>query len=198
MASFHCLVLLCFVLLASMAAATQFKVGGSKGWAVPEPNAMSFNQWAEKNRFQIGDSLLFVYLPDQDSVLVVDANAYNSCDTSSFIDRFDDGNTVFTFARSGSFYFISGSKENCQKNEKLVVVVMASRSNGTSLAPSPSPVSSSSPPAPPPSGVVGIVPSSAPAGQESTTPPRPNRASVKAVGFVGTLGALLVTLYHVL
>nr|XP_010923958.1 early nodulin-like protein 3 [Elaeis guineensis] len=191
MANFHCLVLLCSVLLASMAAATQFKVGGSNGWAVPGPNAMSFNQWAEKKRFQIGDSLLFVYPPDQDSVVLVDANAYNSCDTSSFIDRFNDGNTVFTFTRSGPFYFISGNKENCQKNEKLVVVVMASRSNATSLGPSPSPP-------PPPSGVVEIVPSLAPAGGESAIPSPPNGASVKAVGFVGTLVALLVTLYHVL
>ncbi|KAG1368256.1 early nodulin-like protein 3 [Cocos nucifera] len=179
-----------------MTAATQFKVGGPSGWAVPAPNAMPFNQWAEKNRFQIGDSLLFVYLPDQDSVVLVDANAYNSCDTSSFIDRFTDGNTVFTFTRSGPFYFISGKKENCQKNEKLVVVVMASRSNGTSPPSSPSPVSSA-PPAPP-SGVVEIVPSLAPVGGESATPSPPNGASVKAVGFVGTLGALLVTLYHVL
>ncbi|KAG1347297.1 early nodulin-like protein 3 [Cocos nucifera] len=190
MANSHALVLLCFVLLASVVAATQFKVGGSKGWSVPDPNSMSFNQWAEKNRFQIGDSLLFVYLPDQDSVLLVDANAYNSCDTSSF----NDGNTVFTFTRSGSFYFIGGNKDDCQKNEKLVVVVMASSGNGTSLAPSPSPVSSSSPPAPP-SGVVEPVPQSAPAGE--STPPPPNGASVKVVGFMGTLGALLATFYNV-
>ncbi|XP_008803204.2 early nodulin-like protein 1 [Phoenix dactylifera] len=197
MANFHGSVLLCFVLLASMAAAAQFKVGGSKGWAVPSPSAMSLNQWAEKTRFQIGDSLLFAYLPDQDSVLLVDANAYNSCDTSTFIDRFDDGNTVFTFTQSGPFYFISGNKENCQKNKKLAVVVMASRGNGTSLAPSPSPVSSPSPPAPA-SGVVEIVPLSAPAGGESTPTPPSNGASVKVVDFMGTLGALLVILYNVL
>lgn len=130
---------------------------------------------------------VFVYPPDQDSVLLVNVNAYNSCDASSFIDRFNDGSTVFTFTRSGFFYFISGNKENCQKNEKLVVVVLASRSNGTSLAPSPS-----SPPAPP-SGVVEIVPSLAPEESATTTP---NGASVKAMGFVATIGSLLVTLNH--
>jgi hypothetical protein len=46
--------LFCFV---TMAGATQFKVGGSNGWTVPAPNTDSYNQWAARNRFQIGDSL---------------------------------------------------------------------------------------------------------------------------------------------
>ena len=42
----------------AMVAATQFRVGGLMGWTVPtDPNAVSYNQWAESNRFQIGDSL---------------------------------------------------------------------------------------------------------------------------------------------
>ncbi|CAL9760899.1 unnamed protein product [Musa acuminata subsp. burmannicoides] len=129
MSNYVCLILLSFFILISIAAGTQFKVGGSNGWSVPDTNAMSYSQWAEKNRFKIGDSLLFAYLPDEDSVLLVDADAYNSCNTSSFVDFFNDGNTVFTFTRSGHFYFISGKKDNCDKNEKLVVVVMADRSN---------------------------------------------------------------------
>lgn len=47
-----------FVVLVLMerAGATQFKVGGGSGWTVPsDPTA--YNQWAQKNRFQIGDSL---------------------------------------------------------------------------------------------------------------------------------------------
>lgn len=38
--------------------AYEFKVGGSNGWAVPSnQNPVNYNQWAEKNRFQIGDNL---------------------------------------------------------------------------------------------------------------------------------------------
>lgn len=39
--------------------AFEFRVGGSIGtWSVPtEYNVAMFNQWAEKNRFQIGDTL---------------------------------------------------------------------------------------------------------------------------------------------
>jgi len=46
-----------FVLLAAAAGATQYKVGGDNGWAVPAAAAESFNTWAEKTSFQIGDSL---------------------------------------------------------------------------------------------------------------------------------------------
>lgn len=59
MASSSCalLGLACFVLLAAAAGATQYKVGGDNGWAVPDATAESFNTWAEKTSFQIGDSL---------------------------------------------------------------------------------------------------------------------------------------------
>lgn len=49
--------LACFALVVAMAGATQFKVGGGNGWSVPAANAESYNDWAEKMRFQIGDTL---------------------------------------------------------------------------------------------------------------------------------------------
>lgn len=49
---------LSILLLIQKGHAFEFKVGGSKGWTVPtDPNAAMYNQWAEKNRFQIGDTL---------------------------------------------------------------------------------------------------------------------------------------------
>jgi len=38
--------------------AYEFIVGGQKGWSVPsDPNSNPYSQWAQKSRFQIGDSL---------------------------------------------------------------------------------------------------------------------------------------------
>uniref|UniRef100_A0A6V7QV70 Phytocyanin domain-containing protein n=1 Tax=Ananas comosus var. bracteatus TaxID=296719 RepID=A0A6V7QV70_ANACO len=170
MVNSHGLILVCLALFVAMAGATQFKVGGSKGWSAPDPNAESYNQWAERNRFQIGDTLLFVYPRDKDSVLQVDREAYSTCNTSSYIAKFDDGNTVFTFSLSGPFYFVSGVEANCLKKESLVIVVLADRSNRASqpiLAPSPSPSSTLSPPPLIPS------PSLAPSEGE-VTPPSPS------------------------
>jgi len=36
----------------------EFRVGGKNGWAVPnDTNTESYNDWAGRNRFQVGDSL---------------------------------------------------------------------------------------------------------------------------------------------
>ncbi|KAL0306407.1 UNVERIFIED_CONTAM: Early nodulin-like protein 1 [Sesamum calycinum] len=151
--------------------AFQFKVGGSGGsWTVPaDPNAAIYNQWAEKHRFQIGDSLLFVYDEDHDAVLHVTKDDYTNCNTAAPLEKFSDGHTVFTFNQSGPYYFISGLAVNCHKNEKLVVVVMADRSQRNSNQPV------SSPPPPPP--------------QESS-PPK-NAASSSIAGILGTIAAFV-------
>ncbi|XP_023525486.1 early nodulin-like protein 3 [Cucurbita pepo subsp. pepo] len=165
--------------------ATQFIVGGAKGWGVSM--AQSYNQWAEANRFQIGDSLVFNYAADQDSVLQVTQDAYANCSIQAPIKQYSDGHTVFQFDKSGAYYFISGNKAHCLKDEKLVVVVLADRTNSTTLppppsAPSPAPPNDQTwPPSPSPSGsnetnpsppppTVEISPSPAPSGQEAPPP----------------------------
>ncbi|WVZ77793.1 hypothetical protein U9M48_025615 [Paspalum notatum var. saurae] len=186
--------LACFVVAVAAAGATQFTVGGANGWSVPAAGAEPFNTWAEKIRFQIGDSLLFVYPKDQDSVLLVEPADYNACNTSSYVKKFDDGDTVFTLDRSGPLFFISGVEANCRANEKLIVMVLASTGGGNGTgsgrgapapsAPAPPPASPSSPPpasptAPPPSSPTAASPPPAatsappPAASAPTTPPPP-------------------------
>lgn len=118
-------------------------------------------------------------------MLIVDKKAYDACDTGSPVDTFSDGNTVFIFSRSGPFYFISGNKDNCNRNEKLVVVVMGPRAaNGTStptaaLAPSPTDNGQFSPSPPPPTGN-----------------PKQNAAATKAAGIAGTAALIIGTMFY--
>ncbi|KAG8386158.1 hypothetical protein BUALT_Bualt03G0120000 [Buddleja alternifolia] len=172
--------------------AYDYKVGGPRGsWTVPsDPNAAIYNQWAEKNRFQIDDTLLFVYDANHDSVLHVTKDDYTNCNTEAPLEKFTDGHTVFKFNQSGPCYFISGVADNCHKNEKLVLIVMAdrskSKSNETVSSPPPSPSADMAPPAP------------APAGEESP-PPAPsdksshskNSASSIVAGGIGTVAAFV-------
>ncbi|PIN26616.1 hypothetical protein CDL12_00627 [Handroanthus impetiginosus] len=164
--SFLVLGLLSVLLVAQKSNGFEFRVGGSGGWNVPsDPNAAMYNQWAEKNRFQIGDTLLFVYPADQDSVLHVTKGDYNNCTTTSPLDKFTDGHTLFKLNQSGPHYFISGVVEHCHKNEKLLVVVMADRNhhnNSNQTASSPSPLPS-----------VVLTPSPAPTGEVAPSPPPP-------------------------
>ena len=50
--------LLQLFLLSSMAAALKFRIGGEKGWHKPnDSESETYNEWARRNRFHIGDSL---------------------------------------------------------------------------------------------------------------------------------------------
>ncbi|KAK6946855.1 Phytocyanin domain [Dillenia turbinata] len=197
----HMLRLFGLFMLMHKISAYEFKVGGSSGWTVPsDPNA--YNQWAEKNRFSIGDSLLFVYQPETDSVLRVNKDDYTNCNIATYTNTYKDGHTVFKFNQSGPYYFISGVKDNCLKGEKLVVVVLADRSNKNAS-------SGSEAPSPPPSGSTETTaPSPAPAGEESPSPPagveinptpapaseenqHKNGASSLFMSFVGSLAAFV-------
>uniref|UniRef100_A0ACD5W1Y3 Uncharacterized protein n=1 Tax=Avena sativa TaxID=4498 RepID=A0ACD5W1Y3_AVESA len=197
----RCLALACLAMAMSVSTASAFvfKAGGTGEWRVPGQanasggNIASYNTWAEHTRFRVGDAIAFTYEPGKDSVLLVDQKAYDACDTGSPVDTFSDGNTVFTLTRSGPFYFISGNKDNCNQNEKLVVVVMGARAeNGTSthtaLAPSPAGGNGDtfSPPSPPPPFGIAISPSAN---------PDSNAAVTKAAGVSGTaafvLGAMI-------
>ncbi|XAR56658.1 hypothetical protein NMG60_11037220 [Bertholletia excelsa] len=189
------------LMLVQRGGAFQFKVGGNGNWSVPpDPNAKWYNQWAENNRFQIGDTLMFVYPSDKDTVLEVTEADFANCNTAHPIATYTDGHTVVQFNHSGPYYFISGVKENCQKNEKIVVIVMADRSkltNGTGSASPPSPEMAAPSPAPsgeespsPPPQITGEGnPSPAPVAEQA--PPPPNGASPLTLSFVGSVGALL-------
>ncbi|XP_043811573.1 mavicyanin [Manihot esculenta] len=115
------------VFLASMNglvdSARVFKVGDGLGWQEPEDNNTAmYNQWAERNRFQVGDSLLFEY--KNDSVIEVDKWGYYHCNASKSIVVFNNGRSILNLDRPGPFYFISGAPNHCKNGQRLIVEVM--------------------------------------------------------------------------
>lgn len=156
---------------------------------------------------------VFFYSGDSDSVLLVNKDDYNNCNTDNPIHKYTDGHTEFKFDHSGPHYFISGVKDHCLKNQKLLVIVMADRknqspSNGTAAPPpsndnstttysppSPAP-SGEEAPSPPPPAAVEINPTPAPSEQHSK--PKKNGASSSSlvVGsfFVAPLAAFVGSL----
>uniref|UniRef100_A0A0D6QZG7 Phytocyanin domain-containing protein n=1 Tax=Araucaria cunninghamii TaxID=56994 RepID=A0A0D6QZG7_ARACU len=180
--------------------AYQFIVGGSKGWTVPA-DMESYNKWAGILRFQIGDTLLFKYDKEVDSVLQVTKQGYSTCNTSSPIAPFKNGNTVFNLTTHGPFYFISGNASNCQKGEKLIVVVLApchwgrgencgkNGSHSSSPTPAPAPTlpfpdpSPSPAPASSPGSSVSPSPGSSVSPSSAPTPsPSPSAAPASSPG----------------
>lgn len=137
---------------------------------------------------------VFVYQPNQDSVLQVTRDAYDSCNTDAPTAKFADGKTSFALTHSGPYYFISGNKDNCKKNEKLVVIVMADRSGNNKATPSspPSPApapSGESAPSPPVTGTVDMTPAPMPTPSQET----PNNSASPSSFVAALLGAALAS-----
>ncbi|PRQ54098.1 putative cupredoxin [Rosa chinensis] len=104
--------------------AFEFQVGGTQGWIVPPTNdSKVYNDWASENRFQIGNAIRFKY--KKDSVMEVTEEDYKKCNSSHPNFFSNNGNTVYRFDHSGSFYFISGAAGHCEKGQRMIVKVMS-------------------------------------------------------------------------
>ncbi|KAK6934245.1 Phytocyanin domain [Dillenia turbinata] len=168
--------------------AYKFYVGGKDGWVLSPKE--EYSHWAGRNRFLINDVLFFKYKNGTDSVLVVNKDDYDKCNTQNPIMKLEGGDSVFTLDRSGPFYFISGNKEYCDKGQKLIVVVLSTahfKPQPPSVSPKPSPSSPAPTPvshSPATSPVLAPTPSGSPA--KAPTPssvspvPTPYRSPAKA------------------
>ncbi|XP_010525253.1 PREDICTED: early nodulin-like protein 1 [Tarenaya hassleriana] len=93
-------------------------------WVVPPANSSdTFNDWASKKRFQVGDILQFKY--NKDSVMEVKMEDYRNCDSSRPRRFSNTGKTRFRLDHSRAFYFISGMSGHCEKGQKLIVKVIS-------------------------------------------------------------------------
>ncbi|KAH0908687.1 hypothetical protein HID58_032008, partial [Brassica napus] len=139
-----CLLSFFLLLLADLYCCKEILVGGKHtAWKIPSSPSDSLNKWAESLRFHVGDSLVWKYDGEKDSVLQVTKDAYINCNTTNPAASYSNGDTKVKLERSGPFFFISGSKSNCVQGEKLHIVVMSSRggffTGGSAPSPAPSP-----------------------------------------------------------
>lgn len=103
-------------------------------------------------------------------MLVVTKDNYFSCNNKKPVQSLTDGESVFSFDHSGPYFFISGNADNCNKGQKLIVVVMAVRNKSQHHEASPCPVSCT-PPASSPQPSASSPPTSPASPRSSVTPP---------------------------
>ncbi|KAG6499471.1 early nodulin-like protein 1 [Zingiber officinale] len=102
----------------------QYKVGDLNCWGLPpSSNRLLYHYWSRNHSFRVGDSLLFLYPPSQDSVVQVTARAFNTCVVATPLLRLNDGNSLFNLTSPGYYFFTSGVAGHCAKNQKLAVAV---------------------------------------------------------------------------
>ncbi|OMP02831.1 Plastocyanin-like protein [Corchorus olitorius] len=117
---------------------SQYRVGDLDSWGIPTAaNPLVYAKWSKYHSFKIGDSLLFLYPPSQDSVIQVTEESYNSCNLKDPILYMNNGNSLFNITKPGEYFFTSGEPGHCQKKQKLYVYVAGG--NGSALAPSDGP-----------------------------------------------------------
>ncbi|XP_010553576.1 PREDICTED: mavicyanin [Tarenaya hassleriana] len=115
------------VMLGQEVSCAQYKVGDLDSWGIPSSsNPSVYSKWPKFHSFQIGDSLLFLYPPSQDSVIQVTADNFKACNTKDPILYMNDGNSLFNLTQNGSLYFTSAQPGHCQKFQKLQISVGSS------------------------------------------------------------------------
>ncbi|XP_022867192.1 early nodulin-like protein 3 [Olea europaea var. sylvestris] len=89
-------------LLCVRSKAREFVIDGEDYlWAVPS-SVDEFNKWAEKTRFQIGDSLVLKYDSKIDSVLEVTEEDYKICNNANPTKSHHDGETTISLEKSAT------------------------------------------------------------------------------------------------
>ncbi|MBA0843187.1 hypothetical protein Goarm_000398 [Gossypium armourianum] len=121
-------------MLVQLAMAANYTVGGANGgW----DSSTDLQTWAASQKFAV----VFQYTPNHDLVEVTKAD-YDSCQTSSPIRTYTDGNTVVPLTSPGKRYFICGTLGHCSQGMQIEIDTLAT---SPTYQPSASPAPETSP-----------------------------------------------------
>ncbi|XP_060208320.1 early nodulin-like protein 8 [Lycium barbarum] len=135
----------------------QYKVGDLNAWNIPSSaNKDVYVKWSKNHVLKLGDSILFLYPPSEDSVIQVTKQNYNSCNLKNPILYMNNGNSLFNITRPGEFYFTSGTEGHCEKLQKLHISIPGG--NGTIYDDADSPAFAPSADSPSYTNVFGSIP----------------------------------------
>ncbi|PPS15312.1 hypothetical protein GOBAR_AA05256 [Gossypium barbadense] len=104
-----------------LAMAANHTVGGaSGGW----DTSTDLQSWVASQTFAVGDNLIFQYTPNHDVLEVTKAD-HDSCQTSSPLQTYTDGNTVIPLTSPGKRYFICGTLGHCSQGMQIEIDTLA-------------------------------------------------------------------------
>ncbi|KAK9146681.1 hypothetical protein Sjap_006584 [Stephania japonica] len=190
-------------------------VGESGGW---DAGTTDYEKWASSQTFNVGDTLVFKYLPNIHNVMQVTQKDFESCNPpAKAIATYTSGKDTVILKTSGDFYFICGAPGHCDAGQKVHVKVgqgSASSSSAPAMSPKSSSSSSSTPPptssssAPPmstspsepmaksPSGSVNVVSAKAPSPSSGAMAVAPSKALLYTLSMAMLAMLLFVNGHH--
>ncbi|KAM0031034.1 putative Blue (type 1) copper binding protein [Helianthus debilis subsp. tardiflorus] len=157
----------------STVAQTRHIVGDTFGWNVPSDGTATYTNWASRQTFNVGDTLLFNFTTGFHDVAEVSQAAFGPCTTASPISNNATGPTTLTLRTAGNHYYICTFGTHCNLGQKLMISVRGSSTT-------PTPTGSTTP---------------APAGSMTPPPPASSSSSFTAVVPVTFLAAALAFFY---
>ncbi|KAK8568455.1 hypothetical protein V6N13_106367 [Hibiscus sabdariffa] len=172
-------------MVVQLAMAATHSVGGANGgW----DTSTDVETWVASQKFSVGDNLRFQYTPNHDVLEVTKAD-YDSCQTSSPLKTYSDGNTLVPLTSPGKRYFICGTLGHCSQGMKIEINTLATSpstpppaSPAPKTSPSPAKSASGSPSSPhlPPTQSPSVTPSvsPSPAKTPESAPVSPSPADV--------------------
>ncbi|XP_027768225.1 blue copper protein-like [Solanum pennellii] len=128
-------IIFCFMIgflgfLPEITKATEYWVGGEKGWTLD----VDYQAWAKDKTFKVGDTLVFKYNKDNHNVFKVNQTSFQNCLVPPPSQGLTSGHDVITLASPGKHWYICGFPTHCSDHsQKLVITVEAG-------APAPAPL----------------------------------------------------------
>ncbi|KAG0490895.1 hypothetical protein HPP92_007758 [Vanilla planifolia] len=111
---------LIFAAVAGLSSAAKvYNVGDQAGWIITG----NYSTWASSKKFQIGDTIVFVYNKAFHDVLEVNKADYHSCNSASPIATHATGNDSIAITRYGHRFFICGFPGHCAAGQKVDIRV---------------------------------------------------------------------------
>ncbi|KAK1418471.1 hypothetical protein QVD17_27616 [Tagetes erecta] len=113
--------------LQSTMAKTKHIVGDTLGWTIPPGGAATYATWASKNKFTIGDSLIFNFTTGFHNVAEVPKAATNDpCTATNTLSLYPTSPVTITLTRPGTHNYICTVIGHCQIGQKLTIHVSRS------------------------------------------------------------------------
>lgn len=133
MGSFYFNMVVLVVVIASMpfrnlATNIQHTVGDKSGWSIPTVSNF-YNDWASKQIFTVGDTLLFNFNSGFHDVAEVSKEGYEQCHINMTNSIIKDGPATINLTDCGDHYFICSFEGHCGFQMKLAINVSPQRTH---------------------------------------------------------------------
>ncbi|XP_020238811.1 cucumber peeling cupredoxin [Cajanus cajan] len=114
-----CMVAMIFIIGATEA--TDYTVGDSLGWNVPN-NKSFYTDWASTKEFFVNDTLLFNWTGNHTVRIDSEATYYDNCNTSEIGIQFRSS-FRYTIVGAGHHYFVCTVGNHCERGQKFSINV---------------------------------------------------------------------------